>query len=62
MMLESTLLDRIKQGQKEDPGLIRYKESVEVENKSDFSASIDVVIRFQGILCYQMIEALRKRF
>ena len=51
MMLESTLLERIKQGQKEYPKLIRHKESVESRKKSDFSISVDGVIRFQGRLC-----------
>ena len=51
MTLESTLFDRIKQDQKEDPELIGHKESVEVGKKSDFSSSTDGVIRFQGRLC-----------
>ena len=51
MTLESTLLERIKQGQKEDPKLIGHKESVESGKKSDFSVFIDGVIRFQSRLC-----------
>ena len=62
MTLESTLLERVKQGQKEDLELIRHKESVESRKKSDFSVSIDGVIRFQGRLCVPDDNALRKRF
>ena len=51
MTLESTLLERIKQGQKEDPELNGHKESAESGKKSDFSVSADGVIRFQGRLC-----------
>ena len=51
MTLESTLLEKIKQGQKEDPELIGHKESVKSGKKSDFSVSTDGVIRFQGRLC-----------
>ena len=51
MTLESTLLEKIKQGQKEDPELIGHKEGVESGKKSDFSVSTDGVIRFQGRLC-----------
>ena len=48
--MESTLLERIKQGQKEDSELIGYKESVESRKKLDFNISADGVIRFQGRL------------
>ena len=51
MTLKSTFLDRIKQGQNEDPELTRHKESVEAWKKLDFSVSADRVIRFQGKLC-----------
>ena len=51
MMLKSTLLERIKQDQKEDPKLIRHKESVESRKKSNFNVSADGIIRFQGRLC-----------
>ena len=49
MTLESTSLERIKQGQKEDPELIGHRESVELGNK-DFSVFVDRMIRFQGRL------------
>ena len=62
MTLESTLLEKIKHGQKEDLELIRHKESVESGKKSDFSISADGVIRFQDRLCVPNEEALRKRF
>ena len=48
MTLQSTLLDRIIQGQKEDPELIGHKELVESRKESDFSISTEGVIRFQG--------------
>ena len=51
MTLQSTLLDRIIQGQKEDPELIGHKETVELGKKTDFSISAEGVIRFQGRLC-----------
>ena len=51
MTLESTLLERIKQGQKEDPELIGHKKSVESGKKSDLSVSADGVIRFEGRIC-----------
>ena len=50
-MLESTLLEKIKQGQKEDLELIGQKESMKSGKKSDFSVFDDGVIRFQGRLC-----------
>ena len=50
MMLKSTLLEKIKQGQKEDPELIGHKEGVEWGKKLDFSVSADGVIRFQDRL------------
>ena len=50
MTLKSTLLERIKQGQKEDPDLIGHKESMESGKKSDFNVSANGVIRFQGRL------------
>ena len=51
MALQSTLLDRIKQGQKEDPKLIGYKELVDSGKELDFNISTEGVIRFQGRLC-----------
>ena len=51
IMLKSTLLDRIKQGQKEDAKLIGHKESVGSGKKSDFSVATDGVFRFQGRIC-----------
>ena len=41
MTLEFTLLDRIKQGKKEDHELIGCKESVDARKKSYFSVSPD---------------------
>ena len=37
MMLGSTLLENIKQGQKEDPELIGHKEGMESRKKLDYS-------------------------
>ncbi|PON83186.1 hypothetical protein TorRG33x02_210200, partial [Trema orientale] len=51
MTLQSTLLDRIKQGQKDDTELIGYKELVESGKKSNFTISAEGLIRFQGRLC-----------
>ena len=62
MTLEFTLLDRIKQSQKEDPELIGHKESVEARKKSDFGIFVDEVSDFKVDFVYQMIEVLRKRF
>ena len=60
MMLESTLLERIKQGQKEDPELIGHKESVESGKKSEFGVSADGVIRFQGRLCVPDARSIKE--
>ena len=46
MILQSTLLDRIKQSQNGDPELVGYKELVESGEKSDFSISTEGIIRF----------------
>ena len=51
MMLESVLLEKIKQGQKEDPELIGHKKNVESGKKSNFNIFADGVIRFQDRLC-----------
>ena len=60
MTLESTLLERIKQGQKEDPELIGHKESVESGKKLDFSITTDGVIRFQGRLCVPNDKSIKE--
>ena len=62
MTLASTLLDWIKQGQKEDHELIGHKESVEAGKKLDFSVSIDGVIRVQDRLCVPDDRSIRKSF
>ena len=61
LIVQPTLIDRIKAAQKVDLGLVKLVE--EVENggdKSDFSVSEDGVLRFRGRLCMPANEELKR--
>ena len=60
MTLQSTLLERIKQGQLTDEYLIKQKNELESGRIMDFSISVNGTMRFKDRLCVPNDEGLKR--
>ncbi|XP_041015054.1 uncharacterized protein LOC121257868 [Juglans microcarpa x Juglans regia] len=60
LMVQPTLIDRIKHAQKEDSGLVRLVVEVKEGNKSEFSISEDGTLRFGSRLCVPDDEEIKR--
>ena len=58
--LQSTLLERIKEGQLSDPQLIKIREDVLAGASRDYTVSEVGLLRYKGWICVPLDTALRR--